>query len=655
MSKADNLLDTLSETEITTYSMDPSKEEHIVIDQDRFINVPASLRRIAVQDDHNAETVTFDCPRYWDGTDMLKMEKFIDYTRPDGSSDRYEITDAVEDENDPSVMHFTWTFDDYATEFNGNLTFLIYIRQLDVITLLEIFKWHTELNSQFTISKGLDVESEVIERQPSLVNQMIAAVIKVEDTVAEVDKTLGGIGTTLEEVNSAITDATGALADLEGAKEAITKSAIDAATDAATDNVKASLNGFTVDENGDGRFSGDVYANTSASDEKVNDNKLATMKDLADAAPKGFSINDNKEALFEGNIYIGGEISPGNKVVTPTTNYFLTQQTAETGTDLDECKTAGLYYFSGDASKYTYYNLPTGVRNGWLEVFTQNNYVKQIFHRHGSVKPDNCHQTFVRNYCVYDTGAEVKEWQWSSWKQFATVDDIGDVDTSGFVTTEEFNAYKAQANYKPIAITNFSISPDKVHVGTQETFTFTVACSKEIAEATIGDDSMTVDVSDKTKATLTTDITHTTDTTYTATATEVLDENVVTKAATDDEWCKVKVEHEIGYGVYGDDITDYDTFFENLSSKVWQTVNNIDFDISYSADQYVYVCMPSKLGECTFYSGTDVMKLPASFELVETEDIKTYKITNSDGIKDNYRIYKSSSTGNGVSVHIYVT
>ena len=57
----------------------PNLEEHIKIGLDRHITVPESLKRIAVQYDHNVETVTFDCPRYWDGHDMSKMTVYINY------------------------------------------------------------------------------------------------------------------------------------------------------------------------------------------------------------------------------------------------------------------------------------------------------------------------------------------------------------------------------------------------------------------------------------------------------------------------------------------------------------------------------------------------------------------------------------------------
>ena len=38
-------------------------EPHIIIDKKRKVSVPDELKRIAVQHDHNIETVTFDCPR----------------------------------------------------------------------------------------------------------------------------------------------------------------------------------------------------------------------------------------------------------------------------------------------------------------------------------------------------------------------------------------------------------------------------------------------------------------------------------------------------------------------------------------------------------------------------------------------------------------
>ena len=73
MSLAESLLNSIDET---------TTEGHIVIGNDRYITVPDELKRLAVQYDHNIETVTFDCPRYWDGLDMSAMAVYINYMLP---------------------------------------------------------------------------------------------------------------------------------------------------------------------------------------------------------------------------------------------------------------------------------------------------------------------------------------------------------------------------------------------------------------------------------------------------------------------------------------------------------------------------------------------------------------------------------------------
>ena len=63
MSKAEDLLNTLAVTDNSNARLSVSDEPHIIIGPDRVINVPNELKRLAVQYDHDVETVTFDCPR----------------------------------------------------------------------------------------------------------------------------------------------------------------------------------------------------------------------------------------------------------------------------------------------------------------------------------------------------------------------------------------------------------------------------------------------------------------------------------------------------------------------------------------------------------------------------------------------------------------
>lgn len=159
MTQAEELLNSISEESVSTFTVDPATEPHIVVGADRFITVPEELRRIAVQYDHDVETVTFDCPRYWDGLDMSQMRVYINYRRPDKYKDAYLAQNITVDETDPSIMHFDWTISRNATEKDGILTFLVCIKKTDEEDN-EVNHWNSELNSEMYISPGLECSDE---------------------------------------------------------------------------------------------------------------------------------------------------------------------------------------------------------------------------------------------------------------------------------------------------------------------------------------------------------------------------------------------------------------------------------------------------------------------------------------------------------------
>ena len=103
MSNAENLLNTLSSAGQLATSFG---EGHIVIDNKRTVTVPDKLKRLAVQYDHDIETVTFDCPRYWDGIDMSKMSIYINYLRLDTYSGSYKVQNVTVDSSNSTKMHF---------------------------------------------------------------------------------------------------------------------------------------------------------------------------------------------------------------------------------------------------------------------------------------------------------------------------------------------------------------------------------------------------------------------------------------------------------------------------------------------------------------------------------------------------------------------
>ena len=168
MSQAENLLNTLSSTGQLANSFD---EAHIVIDNKRIITVPDKLKRLAVQYDHDIETVTFDCPRYWDGIDMSEMSIYINYLRYDTYAGSYKAQNITIDSRNSTKMHFDWTISRNVTQVIGKLTFLVCIRKTDK-SGNEVNHWNSELCKDCYISEGLEVDGEELkELYPDIIDQ----------------------------------------------------------------------------------------------------------------------------------------------------------------------------------------------------------------------------------------------------------------------------------------------------------------------------------------------------------------------------------------------------------------------------------------------------------------------------------------------------
>ena len=184
MSQVDELLDSVSGDDGSPLLRlaNPETEPHIVIDEDRFISVPKELQRIAVQFDHDVETVTFDCPRYWDGLDMSQLAIYVNYMRKDQITGCYKATNVAVDETNSNIMHFDWTISRNVSQEKGQLKFLVCIKKADEEGN-EVNHWNSELNTEMYISEGLETAEAVVARYPDIIAQWEAEVQEVKDTL----------------------------------------------------------------------------------------------------------------------------------------------------------------------------------------------------------------------------------------------------------------------------------------------------------------------------------------------------------------------------------------------------------------------------------------------------------------------------------------
>lgn len=151
------------------------EESHIVIGSDRKITVPDVLKRIAVQYDHNIETVTFDCPRYWDEHDMSTMVVYINYMRADGKPGSYKADNVRVDETDNTTMHFDWTITRNVSEAKGNLAVLVCIKRVDD-NGDEQNHWNSELCKDMYVSEGMDCCNAIVDLYPDVITQILTEI-----------------------------------------------------------------------------------------------------------------------------------------------------------------------------------------------------------------------------------------------------------------------------------------------------------------------------------------------------------------------------------------------------------------------------------------------------------------------------------------------
>ena len=118
-------------------------------------------KKILMQNDHNSEKFTFEIPRYIEGRDiaLCNIVQVVYTNIGNGKKEQTTGVYTVEDfrvypyYND--VMTFTWLISQNATQFQGNLSFMLRFAQVDDDANV-LYSWHTKVFSEVYVSETLD-------------------------------------------------------------------------------------------------------------------------------------------------------------------------------------------------------------------------------------------------------------------------------------------------------------------------------------------------------------------------------------------------------------------------------------------------------------------------------------------------------------------
>ena len=164
-------------------------KEHIIINKDRTVVVPDSVRKIGIQYDHKVNILTFDCPRYADDNqsiDLSRMAIYINFSRNDKTKGSIAATNVFVDPDDPEIMHFDFVITRSVTLVNGPITCLVCAKSTDAEGV-EVNHWNSELFNKLSVGEGMEAEEELTEEEIDYITSLLQEINTTHAEVADVD------------------------------------------------------------------------------------------------------------------------------------------------------------------------------------------------------------------------------------------------------------------------------------------------------------------------------------------------------------------------------------------------------------------------------------------------------------------------------------
>lgn len=155
----------------------PPREDIWDIDSNtRRIYVPPQFRWMtAVQGDHYSEILTFRIDRYFDGVDLSAKTCIVQFLNAGGKAGTYQIQ-RFDTTSEPGKILFQWAVDNVATQFQGELRFIIRFYSTTGKGLYD-FTYNTN-PLIIHVHEGLDVEDEAERLYPTILMEWMEIVVK---------------------------------------------------------------------------------------------------------------------------------------------------------------------------------------------------------------------------------------------------------------------------------------------------------------------------------------------------------------------------------------------------------------------------------------------------------------------------------------------
>ena len=163
--------------------------QSIVINRDKSIYVPEIIKKSIVQRDHNVDRLTFDCPRYWDGIDISKLNIYVNYIaagqkKQGEEPESFLCENVVADEDNPDMFHFDWRITSNVSKFQDKLIFIVCAKSVDAEGNEELH-WNSRLCTDLEVQEGLEGNDAIVEKYPDVIEQILQKLKNVDGASPE--------------------------------------------------------------------------------------------------------------------------------------------------------------------------------------------------------------------------------------------------------------------------------------------------------------------------------------------------------------------------------------------------------------------------------------------------------------------------------------
>ena len=172
------LADIQNEYNLKELVMLPEDEPRFIIDLDtRKIILPDEFKFLAVENDHNAETIYFEIDRYYDKQDLSQKTCIVQYKNTSDTKaieGFYPVT-KLDIDTVPGKILFGWTIENKVTVLPGSVDFSIRFYSIDDSGRLPVFTYNINtLTGSLPVIDTLNTSNQGVEVIPGKVESLTA-------------------------------------------------------------------------------------------------------------------------------------------------------------------------------------------------------------------------------------------------------------------------------------------------------------------------------------------------------------------------------------------------------------------------------------------------------------------------------------------------